>query len=102
MAARADTDVPTNEPIHSSDKIKHLRLRFSEADEAIDYSWDRASKNSVHGYLLRNNIKLNTDLILSEWHVDENVSNKNKHDPQHCKWQRLSIVMEILGNVHVI
>ena len=77
-------------------------MRLSEANEAIYYSRDRARKNCVHCNFLGNDIQLNTDLILSERHVDEDISDENQHDAQNCERQSFRVVVEVLRYVHVV
>lgn len=102
MAARADADIPADEPIHSGNEVKHLRLGLPEADEAVADSTDAAREHCVHCHLLWDHIKLDRDLVLSERHVDEDVSDEDQHYAKHCKWQSLRVVVEVLGDVHVI
>lgn len=42
MAAGADADVPTDEPVHTSDKVENLRLRLAETDETVKDAGDAA------------------------------------------------------------
>lgn len=41
-------------------------------------------------------------MILSERHIDEDISNEYEHYSQDCEGQGLSVVMEVLRNIHVI
>lgn len=41
-------------------------------------------------------------MILSERHIDENISNENEHNSQDSERQSLSVVMEVLGDIHII
>ena len=81
MATRADAHVSTNEAIHTGYEIKDLSLRLPKTDETVKYTRYGACQNSVHGNFLRDNIKLNADLVLGKWHVDKDIANEYKHNP---------------------
>ena len=102
MAARAYANIPTNKPIHSSNQIKDLSLWLPETNKAVAYATDAAREHSVHGYFLRNDVQLDWYLVLSERHVDEDVADEDQHDTEDCKWKRFRVVVEILGDVHVV
>ena len=78
MTTRADADVADNKAVHASNKIKNFSLWLSETNEAVEDSRDRAGQNGIHRYLLWDHIHCKTHLVLSEWHVNENVSNKDE------------------------
>ena len=81
VATRANAHISTNEAIHTRNKIKNLSLWLSKTDEAVKYTRNGAGQDCVHGNLLWDNIKLDTDLILSERHVDKDVADKDEHYP---------------------
>ena len=51
---------------------------------------------------MRDDVQLDTYLVLCERHIDKDVTDEDKHNAQHSERQSLSIVMEVLGNIHII
>ena len=102
VAARTNTDVATDEPIHSGNEVEHFSLRLSVADEAIEDTWNWTGKDGVHGYHLWKYVLMYTNLIPSKGHVDEYITDKYQHDAEDGEWKRFCVVVKVLGNVHVV
>lgn len=43
-----------------------------------------------------------TYLISCKGHIDEDITDEDQHYAKNCEWKCLSVVVEVLGNIHVI
>ena len=77
-------------------------MRLSEANETVDDTADRTCQNGIHSDALGYDVQLYGDLVLCKTHIDEDVADKDQHDSQYGERQRLRVVVEVAGDVHIV